>query len=117
MSKSALVTGASRGIGLGIATRLAAQGYGLTISARDPERLEAVAADLSGAGAKEVVVAAADRADPESADRIVIIQGYTCNASPHLEPRKTTLQGRCRVDPVRVFPAGRRPVTLRALRV
>ena len=71
MRRSALVTGASRGIGLGIATRLAEQGYGLTISARDPERLEAVAADLRGAGAKEVVVAAADMADSESADRIV----------------------------------------------
>ena len=71
MRKSALVTGASRGIGLGIATRLTEQDYGLTISARDPERLEAVATDLRGAGAKEAVVAAADMADSESADRIV----------------------------------------------
>ncbi|MDF2472216.1 MAG: oxidoreductase [Rhodococcus erythropolis] len=32
MTRSALVTGASKGIGLGIATRLASQGYGLTIT-------------------------------------------------------------------------------------
>ena len=37
---SALVTGASRGIGLGIATRLARRGHALTVAARDPERLE-----------------------------------------------------------------------------
>ena len=35
MSHTALITGASRGIGFGIATRLAEQGYGLTITARD----------------------------------------------------------------------------------
>lgn len=38
---SALVTGASRGIGLGVATRLAQQGYGLTLTARDEARLGA----------------------------------------------------------------------------
>ena len=43
MTASALITGASRGIGLGIAERLAAQGYGLTVTARDASRLDAVA--------------------------------------------------------------------------
>jgi short-subunit dehydrogenase len=32
--KSALITGASRGVGRGIATELARQGYGLTVSSR-----------------------------------------------------------------------------------
>lgn len=71
MSRTALITGASRGIGLGIATRLAAQGYGLTITARDRDRLESVAADLRTAGAKDVVVVAGDLADEESAGRVV----------------------------------------------
>ena len=71
MSRTALITGASRGIGLGIATRLAEQGYGLTITARDRDRLESVAADLRTAGAKDVVVVAGDLADEESAGRVV----------------------------------------------
>ena len=71
MTRTALITGASRGIGQGIAARLAEQGYAVTISARDHERLEAVAADLRTAGAKEVVVAAADMADADAVRRVV----------------------------------------------
>lgn len=44
---SALVTGASRGIGYAIATYLAAQGWDLTINARGAERLEEVRAELN----------------------------------------------------------------------
>lgn len=69
--RSALITGASRGIGLGIATRLARQGFGLTITARSEETLLAVAAELSAAGASEVVVLAGDAADPESPAAVV----------------------------------------------
>ncbi|MCW2790860.1 MAG: 3-oxoacyl-[acyl-carrier-protein] reductase FabG [Aeromicrobium sp.] len=69
--RSALITGASRGIGLGIATRLAQQGFGLTITARSEETLHAVAAELSAAGAPEVVVLAGDAADPESPASVV----------------------------------------------
>lgn len=63
MTRSALVTGASKGIGLGIATRLASQGYGLTITARDTERLAVVAEELTRAGSPDVVVSAGDMAD------------------------------------------------------
>ena len=62
-SRSALITGASRGIGLGIATRLAEQGYGLTLGAREPERLESVARRLRNAGAPEVQAVAGDIAN------------------------------------------------------
>ncbi len=65
-TRTALITGASRGIGLGIAERLARQGYSLTITARDADRLASVAESLRGAGAPEVVVAPADMADADA---------------------------------------------------
>jgi NAD(P)-dependent dehydrogenase (short-subunit alcohol dehydrogenase family) len=44
---SALVTGASRGIGLAIAKALAAEGVSLTLVARDPDRLSTVCKELN----------------------------------------------------------------------
>ena len=46
--KVAIVTGASRGIGLGIAERLVAEGAKVTITARKPEALEEAAKSLGG---------------------------------------------------------------------
>lgn len=71
MTESALVTGATRGIGLGVATRLAEHGFSLTISARHTERLAEVAVQLREAGAKEVRTVAADLADPEAPARVI----------------------------------------------
>ena len=49
--KVALVTGASKGLGLGIAKALAAEGARVAMSSRSQERIEAAAADVPGARA------------------------------------------------------------------
>jgi 3-oxoacyl-[acyl-carrier protein] reductase len=64
--RSALVTGASRGIGLGVATRMAEMGHALTISARDASVLDGVASVLRAAGAPEVQAVAADVSDADA---------------------------------------------------
>jgi len=48
--KTALVTGGSRGIGLGIALALADAGSDIALVARDPSHLEAAQADIAAAG-------------------------------------------------------------------
>jgi NAD(P)-dependent dehydrogenase (short-subunit alcohol dehydrogenase family) len=56
--KTALVTGGSSGIGLAIARVLGEDGYGLTVSARRPEKLEAAVEDLRSAGLEVLSVPA-----------------------------------------------------------
>jgi 3-oxoacyl-[acyl-carrier protein] reductase len=53
----ALITGASSGIGDGVARRFAAGGYSIVAVARRRERLERLAAELSGTTDVEIVVA------------------------------------------------------------
>jgi short-subunit dehydrogenase len=65
------VTGASRGIGLGIATRLAQRGYALTVAARDPHRLASVTEQLCAAGAREVQAVPGDIGDEGYLDDLV----------------------------------------------
>lgn len=62
-ARFAVVTGASSGIGLAIAKRLAADGYDLVLVGRDAERLEA-AADEIGALGRRVAVRQVDLSDP-----------------------------------------------------
>jgi NAD(P)-dependent dehydrogenase (short-subunit alcohol dehydrogenase family) len=63
--RSALVTGASRGIGLAIAKALAAEGVSLTLVARDPDRLSKVCTDLGA------TALAFDLSIPENINRVV----------------------------------------------
>ena len=56
--RAALVTGGSSGIGLAIARMLGEQGYGLTVSARRPEKLDDAVKSLTEAGFDAHAVAA-----------------------------------------------------------
>jgi 3-oxoacyl-[acyl-carrier protein] reductase len=63
--RSVLITGASRGIGFGIAQRLAQQGSGLTIAGRDVDRLADAADSLRAEGAADVVTLSGDICDDD----------------------------------------------------
>src|SRR5580692_4037945 len=62
----AIVTGASRGIGLGIATELVRQGARVCVTARKAEALEAAVAELGGPDAAIAVPGKADDADHQA---------------------------------------------------
>ena len=68
--RAAIVTGASRGIGLALAEALGEAGYGLTLAARKPDTLEATAEELRGRG-YEVEYAAGNMADEDAIKSVV----------------------------------------------
>lgn len=68
--RAAIVTGGSSGIGLAIARMLGQQGYGLTLAARRPDKLEAAAEGLRGEGF-EVEHVAGNLSDEEVVHQVV----------------------------------------------
>lgn len=73
--RTALITGASRGLGLALARTLAGRGWNLIIDARDPERLRAVRDEL--ASRTHVAAIAGDVADPRHREELaVLVRGH-----------------------------------------
>jgi short-subunit dehydrogenase len=69
-TSTALVTGASSGIGADRARELAARGHGVTLVARREDRLQALAGELRDAHGVRAEVLACDLADPEARDAL-----------------------------------------------
>ncbi|MUL82115.1 MULTISPECIES: SDR family oxidoreductase [unclassified Mycolicibacterium] len=105
---SALVTGASRGIGLVIAKRLAAQGMALTITARDQGALDALVPTLTDLGAPSVLAVSADMADPAGPAALV-----EAHRSLHGDMAALIVNaGVGTAGPIASYPAGRLDKTL-----
>jgi NAD(P)-dependent dehydrogenase (short-subunit alcohol dehydrogenase family) len=68
--RAALITGGSSGIGLAIARALGEDGYGLTVSARRPDKLEDAVKGLTDDGIEAQAVAA-NMADEDDIKRVV----------------------------------------------
>lgn len=68
---TALVTGASSGIGLAFAEELADRGFDLVLTARRTDRLDALAERLLSSRGVKTLVIGADLADPEAPARIL----------------------------------------------
>ena len=71
LMRTALITGASRGLGLALARTLARRGWNLIIDGRDAERLRAVRDEL--APLTHVAAIAGDVSDPRHRDELAVL--------------------------------------------
>jgi NAD(P)-dependent dehydrogenase (short-subunit alcohol dehydrogenase family) len=74
--KTAIVTGASRGIGLGIAQRLVAEGARVAITARKQEALDCAVAELRGPEHAIAVAGSADDAAHQDATIAAVTEAF-----------------------------------------
>lgn len=82
MSKVALVTGASRGIGAAIATRLAADGFKVVVNyAGSTEKAEAIVADIIASGGEAIAI----QADVANADQVKALVKQTVDTFGQLD--------------------------------
>src|SRR3954465_13254139 len=68
--RTAIITGASSGIGAGVARGLASRGYGVTLVARREDRLRTLADELASQGVRAEVVVA-DMTDESAREALV----------------------------------------------
>ena len=68
---TAIVTGASRGLGKALAAALAEAGWDLVIDARDGTELAAASAELAGTGSAEIVAVEGDVTTPGHIDELM----------------------------------------------
>jgi NAD(P)-dependent dehydrogenase (short-subunit alcohol dehydrogenase family) len=71
MRRTAIVTGASRGLGSALARHLAADGWDLVVDARHEDDLAAARSEIDTAGPGQVVAIPGDVADPAHVDALV----------------------------------------------
>ena len=100
--KTALITGASSGIGFGIAKHLASLGYDLTIGGKEtPDQVQEILTDLDLAGARSVRYDNADMRDPQAV-RQMVLDAHNAMGGLYLLVNNAGIQ---HVAPLDTFPA------------